>query len=80
MKSNRIRTSKYSWSTFLVLNLKEQFSKLPNIYFTLIGLLQMIRSISTSEGLPVIFGPLSTILLMTALKDLFEDLKRSRQD
>ena len=40
----------------------------------------MIPSISTSEGLPVIFGPLSVILLLTALKDLFEDLKRSRQD
>jgi phospholipid-transporting ATPase len=80
MINNEICTSKYNWITFIPKNFIEQFSKLPNVYFLLIGFLQMIPSISTSKGVPVILGPLAFILIVTALKDLFEDLKRHRQD
>jgi phospholipid-transporting ATPase len=45
-----------------------------------IGLLQMIPAISTSDGKPMIFIPLVIIILITALKDLFEDLKRHQAD
>ena len=78
--SNKIKTSKYSVVSFLPKNLVNQFSKLPNVYFLLIGFLQMVPSITTSNGVPVILGPLAFILLVTALKDLFEDLKRYSQD
>ena len=51
----------------------------------------MIKEISTSNGVPVNFGPLSIILFVTALKvlqfvsinfnkDLFEDMKRHNSD
>ena len=46
----------------------------------MIGFLQMIRSISTSAGKPVMFFPLSFIIALSAIKDLFEDLKRNRED
>ena len=78
--NNSISTTKYSFFTFLPRNLFEQFSKLPNIYFLLIGLLQIIREISTSNGIPVIFMPLAFILFITALKDIAEDFKRYRSD
>lgn len=40
----------------------------------------MIDSISISEGKPVIYLPLACVLLISALKDIFEDLKRHRSD
>jgi phospholipid-transporting ATPase len=44
------------------------------------GFLQMVPSISTSGGEPILWGPLAIILMVTALKDLFEDLKRKNDD
>lgn len=38
----------------------------------------MIPSISISDGKPVIFLPLSVVLTVSALKDLFEDLKKHK--
>ena len=42
--------------------------------------MQTIPYISISEGIPVIFLPLAFVLLITAMKDLFEDLKRKKAD
>jgi phospholipid-transporting ATPase len=44
------------------------------------GFLQMVPSISTSGGEPILWGPLAIILMVTACKDLFEDLKRKNDD
>lgn len=38
----------------------------------------MIPAISISEGKPVIYMPLLVVLTVSALKDLFEDLKKNR--
>jgi phospholipid-transporting ATPase len=40
----------------------------------------MITVISTTNGTPVIYLPLSVILCVSALKDLLEDLKRRADD
>ena len=79
-KNNKINTSKYTFWTFIPKNFIEQFSKLANIYFLLVGFLQMISEISASGGVPVIFFPLIIILIVSGVKDLFEDLKRKRSD
>ncbi len=42
--------------------------------------MQSIHEISNSDGKPVILLPLTTIILITAVKDLFEDLKRHKSD
>lgn len=42
--------------------------------------MQCINIISISGGKPVIYVPLSAIVAITAIKDLFEDLKRHRSD
>ena len=80
LPNNRIQTSKYNFITFVPKNLIEQFSKAANLYFLIIGGLQLIKEISTSDGTPVTWAPLFVIILISALKDLFEDMKRHRSD
>ena len=77
---NHIETSKYNLITFLPKNIFEQFSKLANLYFLIIGVLEMIPEISTSDGQPVIWLPLLVIMMITAIKDLCEDFQRHRSD
>ncbi len=38
-RDNRIRTSKYTFLNFIPKNLFEQFKKMANVYFVIIGLL-----------------------------------------
>jgi phospholipid-transporting ATPase len=40
----------------------------------------MINAISESDGYPTMYIPLSFILLLTMIKDIFEDLKRHKSD
>ncbi len=68
---NRIKTSKYTLYNFLPLNLLVQFSKVANVYFLVIGIMQMIKSISVSGGFPVIFIPLSIVVGVSAFKDFY---------
>ena len=42
--------------------------------------MQSITVISVSNGTPDIFVPLFVIVIISALKDLFEDIKRHRSD
>ena len=42
--------------------------------------MQSIKDISISGGSPVIFLPLSFILIISGIKDLCEDLKRHKSD
>lgn len=80
LPKNEIHTGKYNCITFLPKNIIEQFSKLANVYFLIIAGLQTISEISTSNGIPVTLAPLSVILIVTAIKDIYEDLKRHYSD
>lgn len=77
---NAIRTTKYTWLTFLPKNLFEQFSKMANVYFLFIMVLQIIPPISITGGQPAILLPLMFVCAVSAVKDLFEDIKRHRAD
>ena len=66
--------------TFLPKNLFEQFSKLANVYFLLISFMQMIKSISISAGSPVMLMPLTFVIVVSMIKDIFEDWKRHKSD
>lgn len=79
-KGNGIRTSKYSVLTFLPLNLYTQFRKAANMYFLVISYMQTIRSISISNGVSAMAFPLSVVVLVSMLKDAFEDYKRHKAD
>lgn len=79
-KNNHIRTSKYSVITFLPKNLWEQFSKLANVYFLFISFMQMVPQISISGGKPAMLLPLIFVILVSMMKDIFEDMKRHKSD
>lgn len=72
--SNKIKTSKYSPITFVPFNLFEQVIRPANTYFCFIAVLQSIKIISISDGIPTIGLPLAFVFAVTALKDLLEDL------
>lgn len=61
-------------------NLFEQFNKLANVYFVFIGLLQLNKDISNSNGVPAQLFPLAAVVFISMLKDLFEDYKRHKSD
>lgn len=78
--SNSIKTCKYNCLTFLPKNMYEQFQKSANVYFLIIAILQAVPQISVTDGIPNILLPLSFVLTVSAMKDLLEDIKRSKSD
>ena len=51
-----------------------------NVYFLFIMVLQVIPQISITGGQPVILAPLIFVITVSAIKDLFEDMKRHSSD
>ena len=49
-------------------------------YQKAIGILQCIPEISISNGYPVIFIPFAIIVILSAIKDIWEDNKRKKAD
>lgn len=66
--------------TFLPKNLYEQFKKMANVYFLIIAIMQTIDIISISGGKPVMLMPLSFVIIVSMIKDIFEDFKRHKSD
>eukprot|EP00808_Paulinella_micropora_P007559 g34298.t1 len=77
---NYVVTSSYTIINFLPKNLWEQFQNVANIYFLLVGILQMIPSISTTGGIPTMYQPLSFILFVSALRAAVEDYAKHNSD
>ena len=77
---NYISTSKYTWYNFIPKILYEQFSKMSNIYFIIIAILQCFHEISNADGKPIILLPLSVVILVNSIKDFYEDWKRKKSD
>lgn len=78
--NNAISTTKYTLTTFLFINLYEQFSKLANVYFLFLACLQMVKIVSITHGVPTILPPLAFIVFLTMVKDVYEDYKRYKSD
>ncbi|KAF9532854.1 hypothetical protein CPB83DRAFT_846485 [Crepidotus variabilis] len=77
--SNQIITSKYNIITFIPRNLLEQFRRIANMFFLAIAILQFFPIFSTiAPGAAIL--PLIVILVITALKDGYEDFKRHQSD
>ncbi|CDW74651.1 p-type atpase [Stylonychia lemnae] len=77
---NQIKTSKYTWYNFIPKNLYLQFSKVNNAYFLVILVLQVLKYVSLTGGKPSVLLGLSTVILISAVKDIIEDIKRSQSD
>lgn len=76
---NSIRTSKYSIISFLPRNLFEQFHRVAYIYFLVIAVLNQLSWFAVfGRGVSIL--PLAFVLLVTAVKDAYEDYRRHRSD
>lgn len=77
--NNFVRTTKYTVLSFLPKNLFEQFHRFANLYFLFIVLLNWVPAIN-AFGKEVSMLPVIFVLGVTAIKDLFEDRRRSVSD
>lgn len=76
---NTIRTAKYTPLTFLPLDLGIQFTKAANIYFVILGIMQMIPIIS-QDSVPTVLLSLACVISVSVMKDLIENMKAWRRD
>ncbi len=67
LKSNRVRTAKYTVVSFLPINLFQQFCRVANMYFLFIAALQLIPGLSPTSWVTTV-GPLCFVLIINALK------------
>ncbi|WOL18362.1 phospholipid-transporting ATPase 3-like [Canna indica] len=77
-KVNSVSTTKYNVLTFLPKGLFEQFRRVANLYFLMISILSTTPISPVSPITNVI--PLSLVLLVSLIKEAFEDWKRFQND
>ncbi|CCH40628.1 phospholipid-translocating ATPase [Wickerhamomyces ciferrii] len=76
---NEIRTTKYTPFSFLPKNLFFQFQNIANVYFLFLIILGAFQIFGVqSPGLAAV--PLCVIVVITAIKDAFEDSRRTISD
>lgn len=78
-RSNTIRSSKYTALNFLPRQLFAQFSKLANMYFLFVSVLQMIPGLSTTGNYTTIV-PLMFFISISMAKEGYEDHQRHKLD
>jgi phospholipid-transporting ATPase len=81
---NTIKTTKYTWYTFLPLNLWEQLQKFGNVYFLFVSMLMYLGERTTLfVGTIKAFSTLGTLVMMmavTAVTAALDDKKRGQAD
>lgn len=82
--TNRVVTSKYTWTTFLPVNAWEQLHKFGNVYFLLISIIMYLgEKTPLFVGTIKAFSTLGLLMIMmsiTAAMCLFDDLRRKKAD
>ena len=76
---NQVSTAKYNFATFLPKFLFEQFSKYANLFFLFTAIIQQVPNVSPTNRYTTI-GPLAVVLLVSAVKEAVEDIKRHNSD
>ena len=79
-ETNEISTSKYNLLNLIPKILMEQLSRICNVYLLIIAMFQSIKSISYTNGFPLVLIPLTSLILLNGLKDFLEDRKRKKSD
>jgi len=76
-----VTTSHYTYWNFFVINLFQQFIHVPvNNYFLGLTVLQTFKAVSITNGVPSIALPLTLVILISMLKDAYEDWRRHQSD
>ena len=82
--TNSIRTAKYTIISFVPKFLFEQFRRYPNLFFLAISIFQQLKNNNgeyiSPTGQYVTLLPLVLVLFVTALKEIFEDFQRHKED
>lgn len=76
---NHVSTTKYNIATFIPKFLFEQFSKYANLFFLFTSAIQQVPNVSPTNRYTTI-GTLIVVLLVSAIKEVMEDLKRAGAD
>ncbi|CAM8938245.1 unnamed protein product [Rhodiola kirilowii] len=77
-KGNSVSTTKYNVLTFLPKGLYEQFRRVANFYFLMISVLSLTPLSPVSPVTNIL--PLSMVLLVSLVKEAYEDWKRFQSD
>ncbi|XVF02324.1 hypothetical protein REPUB_Repub04eG0165900 [Reevesia pubescens] len=77
-KGNSVSTTKYNFFTFLPKGLYEQFRRVANLYFLMVSILSATPYSPVHPVTNVV--PLSLVLLVSLIKEAFEDWKRFQND
>ncbi|XP_023940594.2 phospholipid-transporting ATPase IF-like [Bicyclus anynana] len=77
-KHNKIKTSKYTLLMFLPKNLSEQFRRVVNFYFLIVTVIAIVIDSPVSPFTSI--APLSFMVLVTAVKQGYEDWLRHKAD
>lgn len=78
-KSNKIRTTKYSFLSFLPKNVFEQLHRFANIYFIFLAAINFVPVVEAFQP-EIALVPIILVLSLTALKDICEDYRRFKTD
>jgi len=76
---NKVSTAKYNAVTFLPKFLAEQFSKYANVFFLFTSIIQQVPTVSPTNPYTTI-GTLAVVLMVSAVKEVHEDLQRRAAD
>nr|XP_026489738.1 probable phospholipid-transporting ATPase IF [Vanessa tameamea] len=77
-KHNKIKTSKYTFLMFIPKNLSEQFRRVVNFYFLIVTVIAIVIDSPVSPFTSI--APLSFMVLVTAVKQGYEDWLRHKAD
>uniref|UniRef100_A0A8C1ZIM6 Phospholipid-transporting ATPase n=1 Tax=Cyprinus carpio TaxID=7962 RepID=A0A8C1ZIM6_CYPCA len=76
---NKVRTTKYTFLSFIPKNLFEQLHRFANLYFVFLGALNFVPIVNAFQPeisiIPIVF-----VMSITAVKDLWEDQRRRKSD
>ncbi|SCU84713.1 LANO_0C02168g1_1 [Lachancea nothofagi CBS 11611] len=76
---NHISTTKYNMATFLPKFLFQEFSKYANLFFLFTSAIQQVPNVTPTNRYTTI-GTLLIVLIVSAVKESVEDLKRAGSD
>ncbi|TYZ63883.1 hypothetical protein PybrP1_006246 [[Pythium] brassicae (nom. inval.)] len=77
---NVVVSAKYTAFNFLPRVLLAQVQRPSNMYFLFIAVLQTIKDVSNTNGVPTILLPLTFVFVCSAIKEALEDRERHRAD
>nr|XP_055025598.1 probable phospholipid-transporting ATPase VD isoform X2 [Misgurnus anguillicaudatus] len=76
---NKVRTTKYTFMSFIPKNLFEQLHRFANVYFLFLGALNFVPVVNAFQP-EISIIPIISVMSVTALKDLWEDQRRRTSD